>query len=233
LHRSARASLSPGLRHCIGHEIEADLQAYGYPILWMQHFPTDPDLMDWIFGNDIRDSHITSAFDIRDVWSSSYSANTNELLWGAKIATRVPWISCAMRLTSYECGMDQPTFTPVQEIIERSGTLFFSFQELGSTKPAGSVKIRVETIACRTQIARHHRAQKSHSCVCQVAARRTIMLAGPTPDDQGATGYDREHCRHDLIDAHSAEHDVGPFTQRFQKKTSNSVPSRDSQGVAA
>jgi predicted nucleotide-binding protein (sugar kinase/HSP70/actin superfamily) len=31
--------------------------------------------------------------------------------------------------------------------VERSGTLFFSFQDLDSTKPAGSVKIRVETIA--------------------------------------------------------------------------------------
>jgi predicted nucleotide-binding protein (sugar kinase/HSP70/actin superfamily) len=30
---------------------------------------------------------------------------------------------------------------------EHSGTLFFSFQDLDSTKPAGSVKIRVETIA--------------------------------------------------------------------------------------
>jgi predicted nucleotide-binding protein (sugar kinase/HSP70/actin superfamily) len=131
----------------IGHEIEADLQAYGYPILWLQHFPNDPDLMDWIFGDDIRGGHIASPFDIRDVWPSSYSANTNELLWGAKVAARIPWITCAVRLTSYECGMDQPTFTPVQEIVERSGTLFFSFQELDSTKPAGSVKIRVETIA--------------------------------------------------------------------------------------
>jgi predicted nucleotide-binding protein (sugar kinase/HSP70/actin superfamily) len=43
--------------------------------------------------------------------------------------------------------MDQPTYSPVQQIVERSGTLFFSFQELDSTKPAGSVKIRVETIA--------------------------------------------------------------------------------------
>jgi predicted nucleotide-binding protein (sugar kinase/HSP70/actin superfamily) len=131
----------------IGHEIETDLQAYGYPILWMQYFPNDSDLMQWIFGDDIRDGHIVSPFDIRDVWPSSYSANTNEILWGAKVAARVPWISCAIRLTSYECGMDQPTFTPVQQIVERSGTLFFSFQELDSTKPAGSVKIRVETIA--------------------------------------------------------------------------------------
>ena len=131
----------------IGHEIEADLQACGYPILWVQYFPTDPDLLEWIFGSDLRERHIASPFDIRDVWQSSYSANTNEILWGAKVAARVPWISCAIRLTSYECGMDQPTFTPVQQIVERSGTLFFSFQELDSTKAAGSVKIRVETIA--------------------------------------------------------------------------------------
>jgi len=67
-------------------------------------------------------------------------------LWGAKVAARIPWIACVVRMSSYECGMDQPTYTPVQQIIERSGTLFFSFQDLDSTKPSGSVKIRVETI---------------------------------------------------------------------------------------
>ena len=131
----------------IGHEIEVDLQAYGYPILWMQYFPIDGDLMEWLFGEEIRTGAIKSAFDISDVWPSSYSSNTNEILWGAKAAARVPWITCVIRLSSYECGMDQPTYTPVQQIVERSGTLFFSFQDLDSTKPAGSVKIRVETIA--------------------------------------------------------------------------------------
>src|SRR6185436_14535328 len=75
----------------IGHEIEADLQAYGYPILWMQYFPIDDDLMQWIFGDDLREGYISSPFDICDVWPSSYSANTNEILWGAKVAARVPW----------------------------------------------------------------------------------------------------------------------------------------------
>jgi predicted nucleotide-binding protein (sugar kinase/HSP70/actin superfamily) len=131
----------------IGHEIEADLQAYGFPILWVQYLPTDPDLLDWLFGEDIRNGLIDSPFDIRDVWPSSYSGNTNEILWGAKVGARLPWVTCVIRLTSYECGMDQPTFTPVQQIVEHSGTLFFSFQDLDSTKPAGSVKIRVETIA--------------------------------------------------------------------------------------
>jgi len=131
----------------IGHEIEVDLQAYGYPILWAQYLPDDDDLMQWAFGPDIRDGYVKSPFDISDVWPSSYSSNTNEILWGAKVAARIPWIAGVIRLASYECGMDQPTYTPVQQIVERSGTLFFSFQELDSTKPAGSVKIRVETIA--------------------------------------------------------------------------------------
>ncbi|MCP4381556.1 MAG: activase [Hyphomicrobiales bacterium] len=131
----------------IGHEIDADLQAYGYPILWGQYLPADNDLMEWLFGEDLRSGMISSPFDISDVWPTSYSSNTNEILWAAKVGARIPWITCVIRLTSYECGMDQPTYSPVQQIVEDSGTLFFSFQDLDSTKPAGSVKIRVETIA--------------------------------------------------------------------------------------
>ena len=89
---------------------------------------------------------IKSPFDIVDVWTSSYSSNTNEIMWGAKFAARCPWISCVIRLSSYECGMDQPTYTPTQKIVEASGTLFFKFGDLDSTKPSGSIKIRVETI---------------------------------------------------------------------------------------
>jgi len=131
----------------IGHEIEADLQAYGYPILWAQYLPVDADLMHWLFGDDIENGTISSPLDVRDVWPSSYSGNTNEILWSAKVAARLPWVTCVIRLASYECGMDQPTYTPVQKIVEGSGTLFFSFQDLDATKPAGSVKIRVETVA--------------------------------------------------------------------------------------
>lgn len=131
----------------IGHEIEGDLQVHGYPVLWTQYLPTDADLLEWMFRPDLDAGHIKSPFDIADVWPSSYSANTNEILWAAKFAARMPWVACVVRLSSYECGMDQPTYSPVQQIVERSGTLFFSFQDLDSTKPAGSVKIRVETIA--------------------------------------------------------------------------------------
>lgn len=157
----------------IGHEIEADLQAYGYPILWSQYLPTDADLVEWLFGPDLAAGHIASPFDISDVWPSSYSANTNEIMWGAKFGARMPWISAVVRLTSYECGMDQPTFTPVQQIVERSGTLFFSFQELDSTKPAGSVKIRTETIA-------YYLGRSSGDIVEKKRAR--LVPASPLPE---------------------------------------------------
>ena len=152
----------------IGHEIEVDLQAYGYSILWAQYLPTDADLLEWMFRADIDAGHIKSALDIADVWPSSYSANTNEILWAAKFAARMPWIACVVRLSSYECGMDQPTYSPVQQIVEQSGTLFFSFQDLDSTKPAGSVKIRVETIA--------HYLEKH--CAGIIAAKKAVAPAG-------------------------------------------------------
>lgn len=130
----------------IGHEIEGELQAHGYPVLWLQYLPGDDDLMNWLFEADLKSGRIRNPFDINDVWTSSYSSNTNEIMWGAKFATRCPWITCVIRLSSYECGMDQPTYTPAQKIVEATGTLYFKFGDLDSTKPAGSIKIRVETI---------------------------------------------------------------------------------------
>ncbi len=85
----------------VGHEIEVDLQSYGYPILWAQYLPIDDDLLAWTFGPDVHDGFIRSPLDIADVWPSSYSANTNEILWGAKFAARMPcWKSAARRPAS-------------------------------------------------------------------------------------------------------------------------------------
>jgi predicted nucleotide-binding protein (sugar kinase/HSP70/actin superfamily) len=148
----------------IGHEIETEIQSYGYPILWGQYLPLDRDMLDWLFGEDVRRGAVRSPLDISDVWRSSYSANTNELLWAAKFAARMPWVSCVIRLSSYECGMDQPTYSPVQSIVESSGTLFFSFQDLDSTKSAGSVRIRTETIA-------HYLREHSGAIVARKLAR--------------------------------------------------------------
>ncbi len=130
----------------IGHDIDQELQACGYPVLWYNYLPLEDEILDWLFGEEIKEGIIKSPFDISDVWTSSYSANTNEIIWAAKFAARFPHITAVIRLSSYECGMDQPTFTPVQKIVEATGTLFFKFGELDETKPAGSVKIRAETI---------------------------------------------------------------------------------------
>ncbi len=148
----------------IGHEIEVELQSYGYAILWMQYFPIDDDIMQWLFGDEIAACEITSPFDISDVWYSSYSANTSELMWGAKVAARVPNITCVIRLASYECGMDQPTYTPTQKAVEASGTMYFKFGDLDSTKPAGGIKIRIETIV-------HYLQMYSESIIKQKASR--------------------------------------------------------------
>jgi predicted nucleotide-binding protein (sugar kinase/HSP70/actin superfamily) len=139
--------LDPGL----GHEIDLQLQAEGFPILWSHYLPIDGDLLDWLFGEEVRAGVIAHPLDISDVWVASYSNSTNEILWAAKFATRCPWIACVVRLSSYECGMDQPTMMPVQEIVERSGTLFFRFGELDANRPAGTIRLRVETISYYTR----------------------------------------------------------------------------------
>ena len=97
----------------IGHEIEADLQAHGYPIVWLQYLPIDETRWTGFSVKKLQPENPLRPLDISDVWTSSNSNNTNEILWGAKFAvTRFPWITCVLRLSSYECGMDQPTYAP-------------------------------------------------------------------------------------------------------------------------
>jgi predicted nucleotide-binding protein (sugar kinase/HSP70/actin superfamily) len=160
----------------IGNEIEAELQTHGYPVLWLQYLPGDEDLMNWLFEPDLKAGRIKNPFDINDVWMSSYSSNTNEIMWGAKVAARCPWITCVVRLSSYECGMDQPTYTPTQKIVEATNTLFFKFGDLDSTKPSGSIKIRVETIV-------HYMAKYSQ----EIIQRKLGWLSSPCPLGEPAT----------------------------------------------
>ena len=50
-----------------------------------RHTVTDADLLDWMFRRDLEAGHIESPLDVADVWPSSYSANTNEILWAARL----------------------------------------------------------------------------------------------------------------------------------------------------
>ena len=75
-----------------------------------------------------------------------------------------------LRLSSYECGMDQPTYTPTQKIVETTGTLFFKFGDLDATKPAGSIRIRVETIV-------HYMSKYSE----EIIRRKLATSSAPCP----------------------------------------------------
>ena len=100
----------------IGHEIEVDLQAYGYPVLWTQYLPTDADLLNWMFGPDIDAAARSGIRSTSPMSGLRRTARTPTRFCGrAKFAARMPWITCVVRLSSYECGMDQPTYTPVQQ----------------------------------------------------------------------------------------------------------------------
>jgi predicted CoA-substrate-specific enzyme activase len=131
----------PGLNH----EILEEFQKLGYPVFSQSTLPLDPDLLERLFGDEVRAGAITSPLDIQDVWKNSYSASTNHKVWAAKFTARHPNL-VALELSSFKCGHDAPIYTTIESIIERSGTPYFSFKDIDENKPTGSIKIRVETI---------------------------------------------------------------------------------------
>ena len=129
----------------INHGILSELQKLGYPILTQDSLPTDPDILEELFGEDVRRGVIKDPLDISDVWKNSFSENSNRKVWAAKFVARHPNL-VALELSSFKCGHDAPIYTLIQEIVEGSGTPYFSFKEIDENKPTGSIKIRVETI---------------------------------------------------------------------------------------
>jgi activator of 2-hydroxyglutaryl-CoA dehydratase len=45
-----------------------------------------------------------------------------------------------------KCGHDAPIYSVVEQIVERSGTPYFSFKDLDENQPTNTIKLRVETI---------------------------------------------------------------------------------------
>ncbi|MCY7363252.1 MAG: hypothetical protein LH629_14480, partial [Ignavibacteria bacterium] len=60
---------------------------------------------------------------------------------------------------------DAPIYTVVQEIVESSGTPYFSFKDIDENKPTGSIKIRVETIGYFLKRYREDMIAKKNSSV--------------------------------------------------------------------
>jgi hypothetical protein len=129
----------------MNHEIPDELQKLGYPIFTIHSLPIDDDIVRPLFQADIDAGFIGGPFDIYDVWKNSYSENTNQKVWAAKFTARHPNL-VALELSSFKCGHDAPIYSVIEEIVETSGTPYFSFKDIDENKPTGSIKIRVETI---------------------------------------------------------------------------------------
>ncbi|MBV8894646.1 MAG: CoA activase, partial [Acidobacteria bacterium] len=131
----------PGLNH----EILDEFQKLGYPIFSQNTLPVDDDLLERLFGEEVRAGTVSSPLDISDAWKNSYSCSTNHKIWAAKYTARHPNL-VALEISSFKCGHDAPIYGVIEGIIEQSGTPYFCFKDLDENKPSGSIKIRVETI---------------------------------------------------------------------------------------
>jgi predicted CoA-substrate-specific enzyme activase len=150
----------PGLNH----EILDEFQKLGYPIFSQNTLPLDDDMLERLFGEEVRAGVVSSPLDITDAWKNSYSCSTNHKVWAAKFTARHPNL-VALEISSFKCGHDAPIYGVIEGIIEQSGTPYFCFKDLDENKPAGSIRIRVETIdyflrRYREQIIQKRKAEK-------------------------------------------------------------------------
>ncbi len=125
--------------------IPEELQKRGYPVFSQTTLPLDSDLMDRLFGEEVKEGIVEHPLDINDVWKQSFSANSANKIWAAKFTARHPNL-VAVELSNFKCGHDAPIYATIEKIIETSGTPYFAFKDIDENKPTGSIKLRVETI---------------------------------------------------------------------------------------
>ena len=113
----------PGLNH----EILDEFQKLGYPIFSQNTLPLDEDMLERLFGEEVRAGVISSPLDITDAWKNSYSCSTNHKVWAAKFTARHPNL-VALEISSFKCGHDAPIYGVIEGIIEQSGTPYFLLQ---------------------------------------------------------------------------------------------------------
>ncbi len=129
----------------INQGIPEELQKRGYPVFSQTTLPLDKDLLERLFGEEVREGVIADPLDISDVWKHTFSANSSLKVWAAKFTARHPNL-IAVELSNFKCGHDAPIYATIERIIENSGTPYFAFKDIDENKPAGSIKLRVETI---------------------------------------------------------------------------------------
>ena len=129
----------------INHDIAVEFQKRGYPIFTPDSLPVGDEILNRLFGNEVQAGIISHPMDISDVWKNTSSEISGRKLWAAKYAARHPNL-VALEMSNFKCGHDATIYTVVEEIVDNSGTPYFSFKDLDENRPAGSIKIRVETI---------------------------------------------------------------------------------------
>ncbi|MCC6574587.1 MAG: CoA activase [Planctomycetes bacterium] len=165
----------PGLNH----EILEELQLMGYPIFALDSLPIEQDILDEVFGEDVKKGLIPGPMAISDVWKNSYSHNSSQKLWGAKYTARHPNL-VGLDLSSFKCGHDAPIYGAVDEIVSASKTPYFTFHDIDENKPTGSIKIRTETInyfLTRYAEAKREEADKKKKLAELIAAKKAELLA--------------------------------------------------------
>jgi len=130
----------PGLNH----DIPAEFQSLGYPVLNIASIPKDEAYLRRFFSKDIATGRIDNVFDIRDVWAENYATNSTQKVWAAKFAARHPNVA-VVDISSFKCGHDAPTYDIIDKILSATRTPHLALHELDANKPGGSFKIRVKT----------------------------------------------------------------------------------------
>ena len=127
------------------HGILDEFQQIGYPVFSQSTLPIDEDLLERLFGDEVRAGRIQDPLRHHRRLEELDSENTNRKIWAAKFVARHPNL-VAVELSYFKCGHDAPIYTIVEEIVETSGTPYFCFKDIDENKPVGSIKIRLETI---------------------------------------------------------------------------------------
>jgi predicted CoA-substrate-specific enzyme activase len=127
----------------IGQQIAAEFQRLGYPVFSQSFLPTGDDDPRRLFAGEIREGR--DPLSLAELGPGCFSASTNQKLWAARFAARHPNL-VALELSNFKCGHDAAISHTLQQIVERSGTPFFSFRELDENRPSGAIQIRVETM---------------------------------------------------------------------------------------
>lgn len=105
----------------LNHEIMSEIQKRGYPIFSIDSLPQDADILERLFGDELRSGVITDPLDVTDVWKNAYSENSSKKVWAAKYIARHPNL-VAVDLSSFKCGHDAPIYDPPEHIVEATGT---------------------------------------------------------------------------------------------------------------